>query len=130
MVKNNKTESKAELEKKIADLEYKLKSSDKQKSKGSAFVTAILVFLTALIFCLSIISFWIRQTIFDTNTWVNKTSAIVASNAVQQDISTASTQAIFKAVNVDQYVSDLLPDKAKPAAVPIIFCSAIPILKY
>ncbi len=119
MVKNNKTESKAELEKKIADLEYKLKSSDKQMSKGSAFVTAILVFLTALIFCLSIISFWIRQTIFDTNTWVNKTSAIVANNAVQQDISTASTQAIFKAVNVDQYVSDLLPDKAKPLASPI-----------
>ena len=119
MSKQNKTtnSTKAELEAQVSELESKLaKSKDTKQSKGRGFITGFLVLITALLFCSSILAFWFQQTLFDTNTWVRKTSEILASTSVQRDITVKTIDVVFESVDVEQYANDLLPEKAKPLA--------------
>lgn len=115
------TETKAELEKRVAQLENKLASTQAPNTKPwwHSLLSGVLVVFAAILFCSSITAFWLRQTLFDTNTWVNKTTVIMQSSSVQHDIADKTVETIFTSVNINQYVSDLLPDKAKPLAGPI-----------
>jgi len=121
MSKQNKSThsnaTKAELASQVAQLESRLAKSEKpKKSLGRTFLTGFLVFMTSLLFCGSILAFWFQQTLFDTDTWVDKTSQILSSSSVQRDITIKTIDVVFEAVDVEQYANDLLPDKAKPLA--------------
>ncbi|MBA3679287.1 hypothetical protein H0W80_03830, partial [Candidatus Saccharibacteria bacterium] len=83
---------------------------------GRSFLTWVFILVTAILFCSAITAVWLRQTLFDTNTWVKATSTIMKNSSVQHDIAEKTVQTIFTSVNVNQYVTELLPDKAKPLA--------------
>lgn len=109
-------ETKAELEARVAKLETELAKNqpEPKKSRMRMVLTGLLVVFTAVLFCSSITAFWLRQTLFDTDTWVRKTSQIMQDSSVQHDIAQKTVETIFTSVNINQYVSDLLPEKAKP----------------
>lgn len=108
--------TKAELEARVKQLESQTQSKG---SNGRSFLTGLLILISVGFLVSSISAYWVRQTLFDTNTWVKKTTEIMKNSSVQTDIANQTVNGIFAKYNVTQYVSDLLPQQAKPLAAPI-----------
>lgn len=87
--------------------------------KNISWISTILIVISAMFFVFAIVGFWLKTNIVNTDVWVSKTSEVIQNPNVRNNISRSLSDAIFSKVDVDTYVSDLLPDKAKPLALPI-----------
>lgn len=116
-----------DLEKRLNRLESEVNEMKKNTNnninhnhtKLRFWVSSLLILISAVFFVFSIAGFWLKSNIIKTDVWVEKTSEVIQNPSVRSDISIALTNAIFSNINIDNYVADLLPDKAKPLAVPI-----------
>jgi len=108
------------LEREVNEMKKNTKSNiNHNHTKLRFWVSSVLIFISAVFFVFSIAGFWLKSNIIKTDVWVEKTSEVIQNPSVRSDISIALTNAIFSNINIDSYVADLLPDKAKPLAVPI-----------
>ena len=108
------------LEREVNEMKKNTKSNiNHNHTKLRFWVSSVLIFISAVFFVFSIAGFWLKSNIIKTDVWVEKTSEVIQNPSVRSDISIALTNAIFANINIDNYVADLLPDKAKPLAVPI-----------
>jgi len=115
-----------DIEKRLSKLESDVKIIKKSqitkkttKNRLLPWVSAILLVFAAIFFIFSIAGFWLKTNIISNDVWVSKTSEVIQNPNVRSDISTSLSNSIFTKVNVNNYVSDLLPEKAKPLAGPI-----------
>ncbi|MDQ5951532.1 MAG: hypothetical protein QG639_813, partial [Patescibacteria group bacterium] len=79
----------------------------------------LLVVLTALLLNLSVAATWLDRTLFDTDKWVEKTTAIVGDPNVRADISGSITNEIFEKADVETYIAQIMPEEVKGLAVPL-----------
>jgi hypothetical protein len=116
-----------DLEERISRLEKEVemikKTTISKKSNGHkqliSWISGVLIVVSALFFVFSIAGYWLKTNIVSTDVWVDKTSEVIQNSNVRSDISNSLSNTIFAKVNVNSYVSSLLPDKAKPLAGPI-----------
>lgn len=81
--------------------------------------SAILIVLASLFFVFSIAGYWLKNNIVNTSVWVAKSNEVIRDESVRKDISNSLTNTIFEKVDVNQYVAEVLPDRAQPLAQPI-----------
>ena len=116
-----------DLEKRLGRLESEVKemkknnipNSNNNHKKFRFWVSTLFIIISAIFFVFSIADYWMKTNIINTDVWVNKTSEVIKDPNVRSDISIALANALFAKVDVNNYVSDLLPDSAKPLAGPI-----------
>lgn len=114
----------AELEAEVNRLQKELDMKQKSSSKKTlTFLrrTAIvlLVVLTAVFINLSIVALYVRRNIVNTDVWVSKTTQIIQTPSVRQDISNSLAQTIFEKTDARQNIKEFLPDRVAPLAYPL-----------
>jgi hypothetical protein len=122
-------QSTTQLKKRIDELEKEnqmLKKSTAKTSKTSKksglarnLASALLVIMAAGLLVDSILFIWLQRTILDTDTWTQKTSQIIRTTSVQNDIADKVTNELFAQIDVSQYVEEALPERAAPLSAPI-----------
>ncbi|MCX6728707.1 MAG: hypothetical protein NTV39_02985 [Candidatus Saccharibacteria bacterium] len=116
-----------DLEKRLSKLESEVvmikKAVQTKKSNDHKklifWLSSILIVVSSIFFVFSIAGYWLKSNIVNTDVWVSKTSEVIQTPSVRSDVSTSLSNAIFSKFDVNGYVSDLLPDRAKPLAGPI-----------
>ncbi|HWC38656.1 MAG TPA: hypothetical protein VG476_09020, partial [Acidimicrobiales bacterium] len=78
-----------------------------------------LLVLAGILAILSVLMIWVRDTLLDTDTWVNTMAPIAASPAVQSAIANDVTTQIFERADVQTRVQDALPPNAAFLAAPL-----------
>lgn len=106
----------AATEKENAGLRRKLDS----KRVSPRNVWAIVIIVVGLIAILPAdILLWANRTITNTDQYVATVGPIIKDASVQKAITQYTTTSIYRAVNIQQTVANLLPDQAKPLAGPV-----------
>ena len=130
----SKSQSAATLKKRVVELEQQnkelkkelklAKTSKNQNTKrryGWFFnlISMTMMLIAAAMLVGGIQLIWIKSTLLDTDTWVDKTTQIVSNPSVQNDIANRITDELFTQVDVNAYVKEALPERAQPLAAPI-----------
>ncbi len=119
---SEKQPTKKELEAKVKQLESQVQDTQQSHQPGHGwrkFFAAVLIFLTAITVSTGIKAIWLRNTLFDTQTFTNKTTQIIQTPSVRSDLSKQLVDTIFAKVDVQKYVSDALPKQGQPLVGPI-----------
>lgn len=130
MVKNTSSKKKAEtpaqLKRRIAELEKANKELAAKKTNTPAKVNWfrrlsawLLVVLSATLIITSVFLIWIQRTVLETETWTDKTTQIIQTNSVQDDVTKKVTDELFSQINIQQVVEEALPERAAPLSAPI-----------
>ena len=130
-----KTQSKQELLQHIATLEAtvarletkieKQQAGDTQVRQGAIlqffrrFAIWLLVILCALSLTLSTGALWVKRNIVNTDVWVEKTSQLLEDPAIRTQISSSISQQIFTQVDVEGYISSVLPEQINGLSTPL-----------
>jgi hypothetical protein len=72
-----------------------------------------------LLAIVSVLMIWVRDTLLDTNTWVDTMAPVAASPAVQSAIANDVTTQLFEKADVQTKVRDALPPSAAFLAAPL-----------
>jgi hypothetical protein len=108
------------LEREVEEMKKSIiKKKPNNHNRLRFWTSSVLIFISAIFFVFTLAGYWLKQNIVDTDVWVNKTSAVIQDPNVRNDISNSLTDTIFTKFDVNQYVKELLPDKAQPLADPI-----------
>ena len=126
-----KKETTASLKKRVKELESqneqlraRLESQETSTSKTwikrlKGLTSFTLMLIAASMFVASITFIWAQRTIIDTETFVDKSTQIISEESVVKDVSDKVTNTLFEQVDIEQYVNEALPEKAKPLSAPI-----------
>ncbi|MGZ5164998.1 MAG: hypothetical protein ACXWIT_31425, partial [Burkholderiales bacterium] len=79
----------------------------------------VLIVLAVLAAPLAVTAVWIQTDVLSTDGWVATVGPLAKEPSIQTAVATYATDSLFKAVDVQVYVGQLLPDKAKVLAAPI-----------
>ena len=115
------TKQVAKLESKVSELEEKASQSMAHKI-GSFLRQAFIVFcifLCALSLNLGVAAIWVKRNVTNTDVWVDKTSQLMATESVRNDISAKITEEIFVKADVEDLVKETVPEKISVLAVPL-----------
>jgi len=82
-------------------------------------LVAVLVVLGCLFVPLSVLGVWIHNTLLRTDQWVSTVGPLVDEPAIQEAVATRLANAIIDNADLDEKISDLLPDRAKLLAPTI-----------
>jgi hypothetical protein len=119
------------LKKQVAELEVEVERLQKelamkQKPSSKKVLTflrkasiVLLVILTALFINLSVVALYVRRNIVNTDVWVSKTTQVIQTPSVRQDISNSLSQTIFEKTDAEQNIKEFLPDRVAPLAGPL-----------
>lgn len=110
-----------ELESEVSKLQ---KDLDKRQKKSiwdflRKLLIVLLIILTALFINFSIVALYVRRNIVNSDVWVNKTTQIIKTPSVRQDISDALAKRIFSKTDAQANIKQILPDKVSVLSVPL-----------
>ena len=97
----------------------KKKEAKKAKNLVISWLGYVFLVLSALLLVLSVNVLWVRSTILDTKTWTDRAVEIISDEDVRQDLSARITAALYEEANLDEQISDVLPERARPIAAAI-----------
>jgi hypothetical protein len=78
-----------------------------------------LLVVGGLLAIMSVLMIWVRDTLLDTNTWVDTMAPVAASPAVQSAIANDVTTQLFEKADVQTKVTNALPPNAAFLAAPL-----------
>lgn len=112
------------LKEKVNELDKELQDKKRQsRQQKNSFFKQFLIFLLSLVAVLSLflfnLSFWVKNTITDTDTFVATLQPLISDEEVNKTLSTDITNAIFSNVNVDQVLKENLPANIAFLAGPL-----------
>jgi hypothetical protein len=81
-------------------------------------IAVILVVVATFTGVLGLLSLWVKRQVFDTDRWVETSSALLANDEIRSEISDYLTTQIFSSGAVQKEVAKVLPPKAAPLAGP------------
>jgi hypothetical protein len=76
------------------------------------------VALAAILLVIGALGVWINRVVLDTPTWTDTSGEVLQDPAVQQAVSTYLVDQVYANVDVAAQLQAVLPDAAKPLAVP------------
>lgn len=83
-------------------------------------LVAFLVVFGCVLTPISIVAVWIHATLLDTDQWVDTVGPLIDSPNIQQAVATRVTDAIVNGTDLEDRVSDALPDRAQVLAPAIV----------
>jgi hypothetical protein len=81
-------------------------------------IAVILVIVATLTGILGLLSTWVKRQVFDTDNWVQTSSALLANDEIRTEIANGLTTSIFGSGIVQAELAKALPPKAAPLAGP------------
>jgi hypothetical protein len=94
-------------------------TSQEEKLTGRKLVVAVLVVLGCLVLILASVAFWTRYTLLNTNGWVNAVGPIPQNPTIAQNVSVYLSAEIFKEIDVDQAIVEMLPENFQMLGIPL-----------
>jgi hypothetical protein len=98
-----------------AETETEATAADARKRRRIAIVLVVLATLTGI---LALVSTWVKREVYNTDQWVETSSALLANDEIRGELADYLTAQIFASGVVQQEVANLLPPKAAPLAGP------------
>jgi len=81
-------------------------------------IAIALVLLATLTGIVALLSLWVKREVYDTDQWVETSSALLANDEIRTELADYLTTQIFASGNVQKELAELLPPKAAPLAGP------------
>jgi len=81
-------------------------------------IAILLVVLATLTGIVALLSLWVKRQVYDTDQWVETSSALLADDAIRTELADYLTAQIFASGNVQTELTKVLPPKAAPLAGP------------
>lgn len=98
-------------------------TATKPKGKFKSFMKSLAVFLLILVSVITLfllnISFWFKQNVVDTNTFVATTQPLIQNKDIQTALANNLTTELFKNINVEQELKANLPENIQFLAGPL-----------
>jgi hypothetical protein len=86
--------------------------------RSRRILVPVLIALGALLILISTISIWVRDTVLNTDNWVDESAALLESPAVRETLATYVVDQTFDAAEIDARLEEGLPEQFKPLAGP------------
>ncbi|GIK77975.1 MAG: hypothetical protein BroJett022_16650 [Actinomycetes bacterium] len=81
-------------------------------------IAVVLVVIATLTGALALLSTWVKRQLYDTDQWVETSSALLADETIRSELANFLTAEIFASGRVREEVAKVLPPKAEPLAGP------------
>jgi len=81
-------------------------------------IAVVLVVIATLTGVLALLSTWVKRQLYDTDQWVETSSALLADDTIRAELANFLTAEIFASGKVQDEVAKVLPPKAAPLAGP------------
>lgn len=81
-------------------------------------IAVVLVVIATLVGVLALLSTWVKRQLYDTDQWVETSSALLADDAIRSELANFLTAEIFASGQVQDEVAKVLPPQAAPLAGP------------
>jgi hypothetical protein len=81
-------------------------------------IAIVLVLIATLTGIVGLVSLWVKREVYDTDQWVETSSALLADDEIRTQLAAYLTTQIFGSGVVEKEVAKLLPPKAAPLAGP------------
>lgn len=94
--------------------------NDSKNSRWRKCAVAVLVFLACTATGAAVVASWLQPLIFSTDKWIQTVGPLPQQPAIATAIATDTVDALFESQNVEQVVSDALPEPARFLAQPIV----------
>jgi hypothetical protein len=94
-------------------------TSGGERHTGRKIVVVLLVVLGCLVLVLASLAFWTRYTLLNTNGWVNAVGPIPQNPTIAQSVSVYLSAEIFKEIDVDQAIAEMLPENFQMLGMPL-----------
>jgi Short C-terminal domain len=88
------------------------------RARPHRILVLVLVALGALLILISTISLWVRDTVLDTENWVEQSGQLLESPAVRDVLAVYIVDQAYSAAEVEARVEAALPEQFKPLAAP------------
>jgi hypothetical protein len=86
--------------------------------RSRRILVPVLIALGALLILISTISIWVRDTVLDTDNWVDQSGQILESPAVRETLATYVVDQTYAAAEIDARLEASLPEQFKALAGP------------
>jgi hypothetical protein len=86
--------------------------------RGRRRIAVVLVVIATLTGIVGLVSLWVKREVYDTDQWVETSSALLADDEIRTRLADYLTAQIFGSGVVQAEVANLLPPKAAPLAGP------------
>jgi hypothetical protein len=87
-------------------------------TKARRRIAVILVIVATLTGIIGLVSTWVKRQVFDTDHWVQTSSALLANDEIRTQLASGLTTSIFDSGIVQTELAKALPPKAAPLAGP------------
>jgi hypothetical protein len=87
-------------------------------ARGRRRIAVVLVIVATLTGIVGLISLWVKREVYDTDQWVETSSALLADDEIRTELADLLTAQIFGSGVVQEEVAKVLPPKAAPLAGP------------
>lgn len=91
----------------------------KPRQRGRWFVSWVLIVVGSLLVPVSVMSIWINRTITDTDRYVETVAPLIHDKDIQAAIEKRLQEALYKRVDLQAEVQQVLPERAALLAAPI-----------
>lgn len=81
-------------------------------------IAIVLVVIATVTGILALLSIWVKRQLYDTDQWVETSSALLADDEIRSELANNLTTQIFASGAVQERITEVLPPKAAPLAGP------------
>ncbi len=81
--------------------------------------SGLMVLICGVLLNMSVVSFWLKNTVINTSNWVDTTTEVIQNSSIQQDISKKIADELITQGAVEQRTREALPPNAAFLAAPI-----------
>ena len=87
-------------------------------SRGRRAAAITLIALAALVAFLAIFAIWLNRQALDTDNWTRTSSELLEEPVIRDQIAARLTDELYRSVDVEAVLADVLPPRAEPLAGP------------
>src|SRR5688572_19256246 len=87
-------------------------------SRGRRATAIALIALAALVAFLAIFAIWLNRQALDTDNWTQTSSELLEEPVIRDQIAARLTDELYRSVDVEAVLQDVLPTRAEPLAGP------------
>jgi len=101
-------------------------SSDTEERKGARrqqwrwWIVALLIILGSIVGAGANLAMWMRAVVLDTDTWVATVAPLSRNPVVAAAVGDYAVEELFRAVDIEQAVHDVLPEQITVLAAPLV----------
>lgn len=111
-----------ELKHQVADLQAQLAEAGTDSTfrrRSRQVLTGVLVVLTCISLLASVVGYWVRSSVYDTDNWIELVGDLPQNTEVATALSVRLTTELMSALDVQTRIRDVLPERAGILAAPI-----------